>query len=136
MRRTRILQPEAYRVEAASDGAAGLVAANKVQPILIITDGSMSGMNGIEFCRQLRHEPKLAEIAVVLASADDQSPFGATVWDEFWLKPVSIETMFASIRRLVGTAASLLSPRANPDKRSRGTLTFRTRCARLQTTAC
>ncbi|MFM0388805.1 response regulator [Paraburkholderia dipogonis] len=43
---THILQPEAYRVEAASDGAAGLVATNKVQPILIITDGSMSGMNG------------------------------------------------------------------------------------------
>jgi CheY-like chemotaxis protein len=59
---------EGYRVETASDAEAGLAAANRVQPVLVITDRSMPGMDGIEFCHQLRCEPKLAGILVVLAS--------------------------------------------------------------------
>jgi len=99
---TRILQLEGYRVETASDGEAGLAIANRVQPVLVITDRSMPGMDGIEFCHQLRRKPKLAGIPVVLASADRQIAFGAPVWDELWQKPVSVETMLESIRRLVG----------------------------------
>ncbi|MEC5409877.1 response regulator [Paraburkholderia sp. MPAMCS5] len=34
----RILQLEGHRVETASDGKAGLAAANKVQPVLAVTD--------------------------------------------------------------------------------------------------
>ncbi|MGY6157474.1 response regulator [Paraburkholderia graminis] len=97
----RILQLEGYRVETASDGKAGLAAANQVQPVLVVTDRSMPGMDGIEFCRQLRREPKLAGIPLVLASADHEIAFGAPVWDELWQKPVSVESMLASIQRLV-----------------------------------
>lgn len=97
----RLLQLEGYRVETASEGAAGLVAVNKVQPILVITDRSMPGMDGIEFCLQLKRDPKLAGIPVVLATAEHEVPFGGPVWDDVWQKPVSLETMLASIRRLV-----------------------------------
>jgi CheY-like chemotaxis protein len=68
----RILQLEGYRVATASDGEAGLAAANEVQPVPVITDRSMPGTGGIEFCLQLRREPKLAGIPVVLVSADHQ----------------------------------------------------------------
>ena len=98
----RILQLEGYRVATASDGKAGLAAANKVQPVLVITDRSMPGRGGIEFCLQLRREPKLAGIPVVLVSADHQIVLDPPIWDEFWQKPVSTETMLASIRRLIG----------------------------------
>ena len=64
----RILQLEGYRVDTASDEKAGLAAANKVHPVLVVTDRSMPGMDGIEFCRQLRREPKLAGIPLVLAA--------------------------------------------------------------------
>jgi CheY-like chemotaxis protein len=97
----RILQLAGYRVETASDGETALAAVNKVQPVLIITDRSMPGMDGIELCHQLRREPKLAGIPVVLASASHENTFSAPVWDELWQKPVSVETMLASIRRLV-----------------------------------
>jgi hypothetical protein len=46
-------------------------------------------------------EPKLAGIPVILASASHEPAYGAPVWDELWEKPVSVETMLASIRRLV-----------------------------------
>lgn len=98
----RILQLEGYQVETASNGAAGLTVASQLQPVLIITDQSMPGMNGIEFCHRLRLDPRLARIPVVLASADLQVPFGPPIWNELWQKPVSSKTMLASIRRLVG----------------------------------
>ncbi len=97
----RILQLEGYRVETASEGGAGLAAVNKVQPVLVITDRSMPGMDGIELCLQLKRDPKLAGIPVVLATAEHEITFGPPVWDEIWQKPVSLETMLASIRRLV-----------------------------------
>ncbi|WP_413232133.1 two-component system response regulator, partial [Paraburkholderia nemoris] len=67
----------------------------------VIVDRSMPGMDGIEFCHRLRREPKLASVAVVLASVEHEFVFGASAWDEFWQQPVSVETMLASIRRLV-----------------------------------
>jgi DNA-binding response OmpR family regulator len=100
----RILQLEGYRVEMASDGEAGLAAANRVQPDLVITDRWMPRMGGIELCRQLRREPKLAGIPVVLASDSHEIAF-EPVWNELWQKPVSMETMLASIRRLLALTA-------------------------------
>ena len=75
----RILQFEGYCVETASEGEAGLAAVNKVQPVLVITDRSMPGMDGIEFCFQLKRDPKLAGIPVVLATAEYENTFGAPV---------------------------------------------------------
>lgn len=97
----RILQLEGYRVETASDGEAGLAAAKKVDPVIIITDRFMPGMDGVELCRQLRREPKLAGIPVVLASDSHEMGFSPPVWNELWQKPVSMETMLASMRRLL-----------------------------------
>jgi CheY-like chemotaxis protein len=97
----RIMQLEGYRVETAGDGEAGLAAPDKVRPVLVITDQSMPGMDGIELCHRLRREPKLARIPLILASADHEILLGAPVWDEFWRKPVSVEIMLTSIRRLV-----------------------------------
>ncbi|SOE96376.1 Response regulator receiver domain-containing protein [Burkholderia sp. D7] len=99
--RKRILQLEGYRIDTASDGETALAAANKVQPVLVITDRSMPGMDGIELCHRLRREPKLTGIPVVLASAGHEITVSAPVWDELWQRPVSVETMLASIRRLV-----------------------------------
>jgi CheY-like chemotaxis protein len=102
---TRILQLEGYQVETASDGEAGLAAANKVQPVLLITNRSMPRMGGIELCHQLKREPKLARIPLVLACGGNGVAFGPPVCDELWQKPVSVETMLASIRRLVALQA-------------------------------
>ena len=98
----RIFQLEGYRVVTASDGHAGLVAANEERPDLIITDQSMPGMEGVEFCRQLKLE--LAQIPVILASANSPGPGDKVVWDDFWQKPVSVRTMVASIRRLLNAS--------------------------------
>jgi DNA-binding response OmpR family regulator len=97
----RILQFEGYRVVTASNGREGLVAASGEKPDLIITDRSMRIMDGVEFCRHLKKERELSRIPVILTSADHPGPGDIVVWDEFWLKPVSIEVLLASVRRLL-----------------------------------
>jgi len=97
----RILQLEGYRVVTASNGREGLVAANEEKPDLIITDWSMTIMDGIELCRHLKLEREFARIPVILTSAGPPGPGDTAVWDDFWLKPVSIEMLLASVQRLL-----------------------------------
>lgn len=99
----RILRLWHYGVATASDGQGGLVAANAAKPALIITDREMPGMEGVEFCRRIKRDPKFAGIPIVLVSAVDVSALHAPVWDECWQKPVSAEVMLASIRRLLAS---------------------------------
>ena len=97
----RILQLEGYRVVTASNGREGLVAANENKPHLIITDRSMPVMDGVEFCRQLKLRREFGRIPVILTSADPPGPGDTPVWDGFWLKPVPIEMLQASVQRLL-----------------------------------
>jgi len=97
----RILQFEGYRVVTASNGLEGLVAAKQAKPDLIITDRSMTIMDGVEFCRHLRRKQELSRIPVILTSAERPGPGDTVIWDEFWLKPVSLEDLLASVRHLL-----------------------------------
>jgi len=101
----RVLQLEGYRVVTASNGREGLVAANEEKPDLIITDRSMPIMDGMEFCRHLKLERELARVPVILTSAGTPGPGDTAVWDGFWLKPVSIEMLLASVQRLLNACS-------------------------------
>jgi CheY-like chemotaxis protein len=67
----RILSLKGFRVATARDAEAGMAAAADLHPALIITDRGLPGMDGIEFCRALKCDPRLAVIPVVLASAGE-----------------------------------------------------------------
>jgi DNA-binding response OmpR family regulator len=103
----RSLQFEGYRVVTANDGRAGLVAAHEGKPDLVITDWSMSTMDGVEFCRQLKRAGDLARIPVILTTADDRDPGETALWDELLRKPVSAEILLASIRCLLDSSRSV-----------------------------
>jgi DNA-binding response OmpR family regulator len=63
------LRRAGYRVETAEDGQAGLEAAERVNPELILLDFVMPRMNGFQFCQALRGIANLASVPVVLMSA-------------------------------------------------------------------
>jgi CheY-like chemotaxis protein len=96
-----ILHQDGFRVVSARNGLQGLVVARIEKPALIITDRTMPLMDGVEFCRHLRSNPALARIPLVLASAESIEPCKRGRWDEFWLKPVSAESLRASVQRLL-----------------------------------
>jgi len=58
-----------YRVEMAQDGMEGLEMARRWVPDLIVSDIMMPRMDGYELTRQVRKDPILAQIPVILATA-------------------------------------------------------------------
>ncbi|NKJ50851.1 hypothetical protein CIC12_29840 [Burkholderia sp. SG-MS1] len=99
-----VLRQDGYRVVSARNGLEGLVVARKEKPALIITDRSMPLMDGVEFRRHLKSKRSLARIPLILASAEPIEPRELEIWDEIWLKPVSIETLRTSVQRLLNAS--------------------------------
>ncbi|MGH2795474.1 MAG: response regulator transcription factor [Actinomycetota bacterium] len=67
------LELEGYQVAGtASDGKEAIKMAEDLKPDLILLDIMMPKMDGLEVCRHLKSDPKLAKIPVVLLSARAQ----------------------------------------------------------------
>lgn len=63
-----ILKNAGYQLNVARDGEQGLDVAAKTPPDLIISDMEMPKMDGIQFCRELKKRPQLANIPVIFLS--------------------------------------------------------------------
>jgi CheY-like chemotaxis protein len=96
-----VLQLEGYLVLTASNGCQALFSANGRKPDLIITDRSMPITGGVEFFRHLKRGPEFSQIPVILTSPEHLSPSDAGVGDSFLLKPVSVDMLLASVKRLL-----------------------------------
>lgn len=63
------LLSQQYEVEAVTDGAAALAAAQQTPPDLVLTDVMMPGLDGFELLQALRAAPHTREIPIILLSA-------------------------------------------------------------------
>lgn len=97
----RIFRLAGYQAVAASDGCAGFFAARRERPALIITDQSMPTMGGIELCRLIRLESELAQVPIILISADPPAPGIEAKWNKFLFKPVSPDILLATVQHLL-----------------------------------
>ena len=61
-----LLAREAYEVVCAVNGVEALQKAAEVHPDVILSDVIMPEMNGFDLCRQLRKDPLLAEVPIIL----------------------------------------------------------------------
>jgi PAS domain S-box-containing protein len=66
---TVLLEHDGYRVVTASNGQRALELALSLEPDIIVSDVVMPEMDGLEFCRRLKQDPRTAGIPVLLASA-------------------------------------------------------------------
>ncbi len=64
-----MLQRQGYRVVSASNGTEGLAQAKKHKPDIILLDVEMPGADGIEVCRQMKEDPELKHIPVIILTA-------------------------------------------------------------------
>ena len=64
-----ILEVNGFRVSVAVDGLAGLEAARRDTPTLVLTDVSMPNMTGLEMIEHFRREPLLRSVPVIIVSA-------------------------------------------------------------------
>lgn len=91
----------------AEDGLEGLALAREIRPDIIILDAMMPNMNGFEVCRQVRADPEIAEVAVIMVTALDNdhakiSGLEAGV-DDFLSKPLNRLELELRVRNLHAT---------------------------------
>jgi putative two-component system response regulator len=68
-----LLHSQGYDLAFASNGRQALELAINIRPDLILLDVMMPDLNGFTICRELRQTPELAEVAILLLSALDDS---------------------------------------------------------------
>ncbi len=116
---SRLLTSEGYAVLEAKDGAEGLALAKKQQPCVITLDVQMPGMDGWSVLKELKADPDLRPIPVVMVSiVGDQNTGFALGAVESFSKPVDREALLDVLARHtnladVGTALVIEDDEAN-----------------------
>ncbi|MEY2857781.1 MAG: hypothetical protein RLZZ74_2093 [Cyanobacteriota bacterium] len=99
------LEQRGYQVTAVSSAQDGLARFNQDVPDIIVSDVSMPGMDGFEFCRQLRSQPSGKLIPFIFLSAKDElndRVQGHTIGaDSYLTKPFEMKELLANIEALI-----------------------------------
>lgn len=95
----------------AADGNEGILMAKEYLPDIIISDIMMDGKNGLELCKEIRVNPSLNHIPIILITANSSQEvklkgvqLGA---DDFFSKPIDKELLTARIYTLLESRNSL-----------------------------
>jgi PAS domain S-box-containing protein len=103
----RLLAPS-YDVTAVADGEDALAAVARVHPDLILTDIMMPGLDGFDLLRQLRADPELRDIPVIVLSAragEEAKVEGLRMGaNDYLVKPFSARDLLARVSSTVGRA--------------------------------
>ncbi|MHB1535202.1 MAG: response regulator transcription factor [Acidimicrobiales bacterium] len=100
---------EGYRVFSAADGAAGIEAARRLRPDVIVLDVMMPVMDGMEAARRLRADPDTARVPILLLSAKAQAPdvlAGLEVADGYVTKPFEPLELLDRVAQLLARSRS------------------------------
>lgn len=104
------LSDEGFEVETARDGPEGLSRARSQTPDLITLDITMPGMSGIEVLTELRRDPVLEDIPVIIVTGvtafKDQTDFRDVRAPEGFIpKPVDLDELIRTVRQILGGAS-------------------------------
>ena len=100
----RTLEGDGHTVVCASDGEEGLELARTLHPSLITLDVMMPGLDGWAVLRQLKTDPDLSEIPVMMVSIESQKDLGFTLGAvEHLTKPVDRELLIRLVRKCATT---------------------------------
>jgi two-component system response regulator MtrA len=124
---------EGFDVAEAADGPAGLAACRADPPAAIVLDVMMPGMDGLEVLRELRAEPALAEVPVVLLTAQASATAERAGWDAgataYLTKPFTGAALAGTLRRLLDSDGTAGTGRARHDLAQRFTAAAEGRAA-------
>ena len=100
-----LLESERHHVAAALDGWEAFELTNGRPPDVVVTDWHMARVDGLTFCRMLRHaNPTLRMPAILMSSEAPPADQGASLYDWYLRKPVSPGELLELLRRLVAGA--------------------------------
>jgi DNA-binding response OmpR family regulator len=97
----RLLAQAGYEVDTAADGRAALDAARGCKPDLVLSDVMMPGLDGFGLLRELRDDPELRDVPLVLLSAragEEARVEGMQAGaDDYLIKPFSARKLLARV---------------------------------------
>jgi CheY-like chemotaxis protein len=99
-----VLESEGFQVEVADNGYAGLARITSHPPDLVLLDVMMPGMNGFEVTRQIRQNPAVSCIPVLLVTgySEPTSTDGLDVGaNGFIRKPIDFDSLLTQIRTIL-----------------------------------
>lgn len=105
---TSIVLESAYEVDVAYDGDAGLRHAREARPDLVLLDVIMPGEDGFQVCEQIKADPTLAGVPVILLTSlpegvKTQDVSGAAPCAEEYLeKPVRPAELLRRVGKMLG----------------------------------
>jgi CheY-like chemotaxis protein len=104
------LLEEEYEVVTAADGAAGIEAAARDRPDVILMDLSLPGIDGWEATRRLKARTETEAIPVIALTAHamqgDEERARSCGCDDYLPKPLDEEQLFAKLTRLLAPGGS------------------------------
>jgi two-component system, OmpR family, alkaline phosphatase synthesis response regulator PhoP len=102
-------EKEGFLVMGAADGEAGLSAAARDVPDLVLVDLMMPGMDGLEVCRRLRSDSRTAAIPIIMLtarSAESDRVVGLELGaDDYVTKPFSPRELAARVKAVLRRAS-------------------------------
>jgi two-component system, OmpR family, phosphate regulon response regulator PhoB len=105
------LEDDRVRVVEAADGATALQLAEEFEPELVFLDVNLPDMSGLEVCRRIRREPRLAGSRVIMLTAaaqQDDLVRGMAAGASYYLtKPFSPVRLLSLVEGLLPKAAWL-----------------------------
>ncbi len=100
-----LLVAEGYDVVTASDGLAGLGKASSEQPALLLLDLVMPDLGGLRVLEQLRQDPVLSQIPVIVVTGQIEAvPLAQDLLgdDNVVLKPFGVGELLARVAAVIG----------------------------------
>ncbi len=100
------LEPAGFKVVAVEDGVNALRIARESKPQAILLDIHLPRLDGWSVLSQLKSEPALANIPVILVSVEEQRARGYSLGAcEYLVKPVEPDRLVEVVTRTLGTVA-------------------------------
>jgi len=106
-RNLRILEKilEQHELEKAVDGEQALQLLDEFKPELILLDGMMPGMSGIDVCEKLKMDEKYQHIKIIIvsgkASEVDFKEAAEVGADGYVTKPFTVDELLTAVQRVV-----------------------------------
>lgn len=100
-----LLTAEGYEVAVASDGLAGLVKASSMRPAVILLDLMMPDLGGIRVLEELRGDPALADVPVVVVTGKIDAVPGLRDLlgdDNVFTKPFAVAELLERVAQITG----------------------------------
>jgi DNA-binding response OmpR family regulator len=100
-----LLSAEGYEVATASDGLAGLVKATASKPQLVLLDLMMPDLGGVRVLEELRDDPELADIPVIVVTGKIDAVPGMRALlgdDNVFVKPFAVAELLIRVGDVTG----------------------------------